>query len=198
MDVIEVMETCRAIRHLRKDPVPDELLSKVLYAATRAPSPGNSQGWDFVVVRDPQTRQRIGAAIGNAMSPMLKAMPAGDDPSRNRTLAGLRYLVDHFGEAPVLIFVCGIPNYPANAPQEEYLWSTLYPAAQNLVLAARSLGLGTTFSQLHRPAEAAVRTILELPDEARIAVTIPLGWPDRPFGPVTRRPWEKSVHWDRW
>lgn len=198
MDAIEAMETCRAIRHLRPDPVSEELLKRVLYAATRAPSPGNSQGWDFVVVRDAETRRRIGDAVGAAMLPVLESMPDGDDPSRNRTLRGLRHLVAHLGEAPVLIFVCGIPNYPAGKPQEEYLWSTLYPAAQNLVVAARSVGLGSTFSQLHRPAEAAVREILGLPDEARIAVTIPLGWPDRPFGPVKREPVEKSVHWDHW
>jgi nitroreductase len=198
MDVLEAMETCRAIRHLRPDPVPDELLRKVLHAATRAPSPGNSQGWDFVVVRDPHARRRIGDAVRGAMGPVLASMPDGDDASRNRTLRGLRHLVDHLGDAPVLIFVCGIPSYPVANPQEEYLWSTLYPAAQNLVLAARALGLGTTFSQLHRPAEAAVRDILGLPDEARIAVTIPLGWPDRPFGPVKREPLEKVIHWDHW
>lgn len=198
MDAIEAMETCRAIRHLKPDPVPQELLDKVLYAATRAPSPGNSQGWDFVVVRDPDTRERIGAAVSAAMSPVLESMPDGDDPSRNRTLRGLRHLVSHLGEAPVLIFVCGVPNYPVGQPQEEYVWSTVYPAAQNLVVAARSLGLGSTFSQLHRPAEAKLREILDIPDEARIAVTIPLGWPDRPFGPVKREPVEKFVHWNRW
>jgi nitroreductase len=198
MDAIEAMGTCRAIRHLRPDPIPDELLHKVLQAAICAPSPGNSQGWDFVVVRDASTRRRIGDAVRAAMGPVLASMPEGDDPSRNRTLRGLRYLVDHLGDAPVLIFVCGIPIYPAANPQEEYVWSTLYPAAQNLVVAARSLGLGTVFSHLHRPAEAAVREILDLPAEARIAVTVPLGWPDRPFGPVKREPLEKSLHWDRW
>jgi nitroreductase len=195
---IEAMRTCRAIRHLRPDPVPEELLLEVLQAATCANSPGNSQGWDFVVVRDADTRRRIGEAVGDAMLPVLESMPDGDDASRNRTLRGLRHLVGNLGEAPVLIFVCGIPIYPAGNPQEEAVWSTLYPAAQNLVVAARSLGLGTTFSQLHRPAEPAVRKILELPDEAKIAVTIPLGWPDRKFGPVKREPLEKSLHWDRW
>lgn len=198
MDTLEAMETCRAMRHLRPDPVPDDLLERVLHAATRAPSPGNSQGWDFVVVRNAETRRRIAEAIGGAMSPVLESMPEGEDPSRNRTLRGLRHLVSHLADAPVLILVCGIPVYPVGQPSEEYVWSTLYPAAQNLIVAARSLGLGTTFSQLHRPAESAVREILGIPDEARIAVTIPLGWPDRSFGPVKREPWEKSVHWDHW
>jgi nitroreductase len=198
MDVLEAMGTCRAIRHLRPDPVPDELLHKVLRAATCAPSPGNSQGWDFVVVRDAHMRREIGNAVRNAMGPVLASMPEGDDPVRNRTLRGLRHMVEHLGDAPVIVFVCGVPNYPVANPQEEYLWSTLYPAAQNLIVAARSLGLGTVFSQIHRPAEAAIRKILGLPDEARIAVTIPLGWPDRPFGPVKRAPVEKFVHWDRW
>lgn len=198
MDAIEAMATCRAIRRIKPEPVPDELVQKVLFAATRAPSPGNSQGWDFVVVRDADTRRRIGEAVERAMAPIVAQMPESEDPSRRAMVSGLKHLVSHFGEVPVLIFACGVPCYPANDPQEDYVWSTVYPAAQNLVVAARSLGLGTIFSQLHRPAEKEIREILGIPDEARIAVTIPLGWPARSFGPVRRRPVETFVHWDRW
>lgn len=197
MDVFEAMETCRAIRHLRPDPVPAELIDRVLHAATRAPSPGNSQGWDFVVVDDPALKTPIADAVRSAMADRVAAMPRPDRTTR-LMLDGTAKLVDTLDQAPVIIFVTGPVIYPSWSPREQFTWSALYPAAQNIILAARALGLGTTFTTLHNTAEPTIRQVLGIPDHIRIAVTIPLGWPDAEFGPVKRRPLTDFVHRNGW
>jgi nitroreductase len=113
-------------------------------------------------------------------------------------LDGTAKLIDTLGSAPVLIFVGGPVIYPYNAPSERFVWSAAYPAAQNILLAARALGLGTVFTTLHTTAEPRIREILGLPDEIRLAAMIPMGWPDAKFGPVKRRPLEDFVHRNRW
>lgn len=141
MDVFEAMATCRAIRYFRPDPIPEELLQRVLWAATRAPSPGNSQGWDLIVVDDPATKRRIGDAMRAALADRLAAMERTDRTTR-LMLDGTASLVDTIADAPAIIFVTGGVIYPAAAPREQFTWSALYPAAQNVLLAARALGLG--------------------------------------------------------
>jgi nitroreductase len=197
MDVFEAMGTCRAMRHLKPDPVPAELVEQVLWAATRAPSPGNSQGWDFVVVRDAAKKARIAEAVATVMADRVAAMPRPDRSTR-LMLDGTGNLIATLHRAPVLIFVAGGVIYPPGAPRETFTWSALYPAAQNLIVAARALGLGTVFTTMHLTAEPTVREVLSIPDHIRIAAMIPLGWPDRPFGPVQRRPVSDFVHTDGW
>ena len=140
-DVIDAMASARAMRYLKPDAVADELIDAVLFAATRASSPGNTQGWTFIVVRDAAQRARIGHAIaptGRAMGQM--ASP--DDPSERRTRDGAANLLATMGQAPVIIFVCARNIYPPQAPNEQWMWSAAYAASQNLIVAARSLGLG--------------------------------------------------------
>jgi nitroreductase len=197
MDVLDAMGTCRAMRRLKPDPVPDELVERVIWAATRAPSPGNSQGWGFVVVDDPDKKAAIAAAVRAAMADRVAAMPRPDRTTR-LMLDGTAHLIDTLDRAPVLIFVAGGVIYPPGAPREQFTWSALYPAAQNLLVAARSLGLGTVFTTMHMVAEPTVRTVLEIPDDVRIAAMIPLGWPDGEFGPVSRRPVTEVIHRNRW
>lgn len=197
MDVFEAMGTCRAMRHLKPDPVPVELVEQVLWAATRAPSPGNSQGWDFIVVRDAAKKARIAEAVASVMADRVAAMPRPDRSTR-LMLDGTGNLIATLHRAPVLIFVAGGVIYPPGAPRETFTWSALYPAAQNLIVAARALGLGTVFTTMHLTAEPTVREVLSIPDHIRIAAMIPLGWPDRPFGPVNRRPVSDFVHTDGW
>jgi nitroreductase len=197
MDVFEVMGTARAIRRLKPDPIPAELIDKLMWAATRAPSPGNSQGWDFIVVDDAQKRAAIGAAMRTAMTARLAAMPRGDRQMR-LILDGTAHLVDTIDQAPVIIFVAGPVIYPPSAPREQFTWSAIYPAAQNIILAARALGLGAVFTTLHNSSEPAIREVLGIPDAIKIGVTIPVGWPDANFGPVVRRPVEDFVHRNGW
>lgn len=198
MDVLEAMETCRAIRYLKPDPIPEALLRKVVHAATRASNPGNSQGWDFVILQDAAKKKAIREALEISMLPAIENIDPGDDPVDQRVLAGAQHLIRNLDQVPALIFVCGGLVYPPGAETEMMIWSALYPAAQNLIVAARSLGLGSTFTTFHIAGEKVVRETLGIPEEIRIAVTIALGYPDRPFGPVARKPLDDVLHWDQW
>src|SRR5246127_697883 len=172
MDVIEAMETCSAARYLKPDPVPQELIERVIYAATRASSPGNSQEWDFIVVRNPEVKRKI----RDLLAPRFEAMRteiSGSSRVANKMLAGATNLADTMDKAPGIIFVCGPVAYPRNAPIEQFVWSALYPAAQNLIVAARSLGLGTTFTTFHMLLESELRELLGIPQEIKFGVMIP-------------------------
>ena len=197
MDLFEAMSSCRAIRYLKPDPVPENLVEQVITAATWAPSPGNSQGRDFVVVTDKAKRETIGNAIENAMGSRVAAIQRPDKTHR-LLLDGTQHLLATLKTCPVLIFVCGKAIYPYEAPRESFVWSSIYPAAQNLIVAARALGLGTVFTTFQGVAESVIRETLDIPDDVLIGCMIPMGWPDRNFGPVNREPYERVVHHDRW
>jgi nitroreductase len=199
MDALEALTTTRAMRRLKPDPVPEPLVRQVIHAATCASSPGNSQGWDFVVVRDPAQRKKIGEVIREKVLPRLVPIPEGAnvETSRRRMMSGARFLAENFDRPPVLIFVCGASIYPPGNPIDAFVPAALYPAAQNLIVAARALGLGTVFTTFHMMCEPELRAILALPDSHRIQVTIPLGWPEGRFGPVKRKPVEEVIHFDR-
>src|SRR5215470_2794678 len=197
MDVIEAMETCSAARYLKPDPVPQDLIERVIYAATRASSPGNSQHWDFIVLRDRAAKEKI----RDLLLPRFKAMGVGvREPGRvtSRMIEGAMHLVETLHEVPAIIFVCGAVAYPPNSPMEQFVWSALYPAAQNLIVAARSLGLGTVFTTFHMFIESELRELLGVPKEIKFGVMIPIGWPAKDFVKVTRKPIAKVIHWDKW
>jgi nitroreductase len=199
MDALEALGTARSMRWLQPDPVPAELIDQVLWGATRASSPANVQPWDFVVVQDEAIRREL-ARIITAPLDGVHGRAAGypDDPTRRRMFEGVSHLVHTFGQAPVLIFVCGNNVYPPDAPQEDMMYSAVFGAAQNLVVAARAVGLGAVYTTFHRHSEAEIKSTLGIPGEIRICVTHPLGWPGRPFGPMSRKPLERVVHHDHW
>lgn len=197
MDVFEAMGTARAMRWYREDPVPDELIERVLWAATRAGSPGNNQCWDFVVVTDAEQRRRLGEAVEPFAQVAARASEP-DDPTARRTLHGARHLAGSLADVPVIVVVCGHNVYPAHHPMEHMMWSAVYAASQNLIVAARALGLGAAFTTFHATAPAEFKRILSIPEDRHLGVTIPLGWPAGPEGPVSRRPLEEVVHRERW
>ncbi len=197
MDVFEAMSTCRAIRYLKPDPIDDELIEQVITAATWAPSPGNSQGRDFVVVRDPDKKAAIGDAIEAVMGDRVAAMERPDRTHR-LMLDGTGHLVKTLKTCPAIILVCGKEVYPYQAPRESFVWSSIYPAAQNLIVAARALGLGTVFTTFQGTAEPVIRETLDIPDDVHIGCLIPIGWPDAKFGPLKRVGYDKVVHLDGW
>ena len=205
MDTIEAMETCRAIRYFKTDPIDQALVDRVLYAATRAPSPGNTQGWDFVVVTDADLRSKLGAGIAAVMTPAVERATqafseAGDgvDDVQRRMLDGALNLAQRLHEIPVHILVCGRAVYPPGDPDESFVWSALYPATQNILLAARSLGLGTCLTTYQKAAEPLIREVLGIPEDVYIGAYIPMGWPDAGFGPLSRQPVETFTHTNGW
>ncbi len=94
--------------------------------------------------------------------------------------------------------MCGRNSYPPQSPNLQFVWPALYPAAQNLIVAARALGLGTTFTTFHMIAEPTVREVLRLPDDVLIGATLAIGYPDRPFGALARKPIDEVMHWESW
>jgi nitroreductase len=200
MDVFDAMGTAVSMRWLKPDPVDDEVIEQVLWAATRASSPGNTQLWDFVVVKDEATRRDVAGIITERLGGVrrLADAPPPEDPTQRRILEGVRHLVEHMGDAPVLVFVCGRNEYPPNAPVEHMMYSAVFGAAQNLMVAARALGLGAAYTTFQLNCEQEIRARLGIPDDVRICVTIPVGWPARRFGTLTRKPLESVVHHDHW
>ena len=197
MDIFEAMSTCRAMRYLKSDEVSADLIEQVVTAATWAPSPGNSQGRDFVIVTDKEKILTIADSIEGSMATRVASM-GRPDKSHRLMLDGTEYLLKTLKNCPVLIFVCGKAIYPYGAPRESFVWSSIYPAAQNLIVAARALGLGTVFTTFQGVAESVIRETLNIPDDVLIGCMIPMGWPARNFGPLNREPFENVTHRNSW
>jgi nitroreductase len=194
---LEAMGTARVMRWLRPDPVPDEVVDQLLWAATRASSPHNCQPWEFVVVRRDDLRAGIAAAVAGAVH-AKDPLPEPESRTDEIIDRGVRNMFEHMGDAPVMILVCGRNVYPPQAPIERFLVGALAAATQNLVVAARALGVGVVPSGFHSLAEPRIRALLGIPDDVSIGTTVVVGWPARPFGPVHRRPVDEVVHVDGW
>ena len=197
MDIFEVMDTCRAMRRLKPDPVPTELLEKLIHAATRAPSAGNSQLWSFIVVTDPAEKAFVGDLLRDRLGARLGDPPEGNGAAA-RGARAFRQLITGFERVPAIIFTCAKNGYPPNDPNPIFVASTVYPATQNLLLAARALGLGAAMTTFHIVAEPEIREHFGLPEDVQIGATIPVGYPEGNFGPVRRKPIEEVTHWQRW
>jgi nitroreductase len=196
MEIFDAIYTLRAMRRLKTDPVPDELVWKVLDAAIRAPSGGNLQPWRFVVVTDAAKKKKIGEWYldgWNRMYGPRRDVPI-TDPAAARTFKSADHLANHIAEAPVLIFATVMSNMASISGAGP----NIFPAVQNLMLAARALGLGTTLTTLHKHHDADVKELLGIPDGVETMSLIPMGWPKGNFGTGPRRPVEEVTHWDAW
>ena len=184
-DVNEIFRHQRAIRNFTDEDVPDELVDQVLTAAIHAPSGSNTQPWRFIVIRD--------QSVKDAISEVYEEARAAAYESTQRPPSGSR---QPLSAAPVLIVAC--VNTPASGQAGFQTGASIYPSVQNLMLAARGLGLGTVLTTLHRRRKARIHDILGIPDNIESAAIIPLGWPDREYGPNRRPPLEQFVMRDRW
>jgi nitroreductase len=184
-DVHELFRHQRAIRSFTDQDVPDKLVHRVLTAAIHGPSGSNTQPWHFIVIRDP--------AVKRAISDAYEEARAAAYPGRPLAAAGPRQLLS---AAPVLIVAC--VDTPDSGQAGFQTGASIYPSVQNLMLAARALGLGTVLTTLHRRRKTRFHEILGIPDSVESAAIIPLGWPDREYGPNRRPPLERFVMRDRW
>jgi len=196
MDVFEAINTTRAMRRLKPDPVDDELIWKILEAAIRAPSGGNRQPWSFMVVRDAETKRKIGEWYLEAWNATYGR--AKDTVTADAQGARMYSSADHLAQnlADVPVFIIGIVRTVGAGTSSS--GSYIFPAIQNLMLAARALGLGTTLTTLHRAHEADVKELLGVPEGFETACLIPIGWPKGKFGMGARRPVEEVTHWEKW
>ena len=202
-DIWETIYTQRAIRAWKTDPVPEELIWKVIEAGTKAPSGTNTQPWGFVVIQDDAIRQAISDQLheglkGNeGLQQMLEQGSQSADKTTRLMLKGAQRLFTNLASAPVFIIPC---LYQVSSPAPEGLLSgsSIYGAVQNMLLAARALGLGTVMTTFQMAAEQILREQCNLPDDATPVALIPMGYPDAKFGPTTRKPVETVTHWEQW
>ncbi len=201
-DLFEILATTRAMRRLKPDPVPDALIRRILEAGVCAPSGSNSQPWRFLVVKSPQIKQAVQVYYKRAFEEHVRAHyqtatpPPGVTPEAyGRQKAAVEYLTDHFHEAPVWIVPCLVNQRPAPSRGEG---ASIYPAVQNMLLAARALGLGATLTTRHLMFERETDEILGLPEGVHSYAIIPVGYPLGKFGPVRRGPIADVVYLDRW
>jgi nitroreductase len=216
--LFEAMYSARSIRKLSTDPVPDDLITRVLEAATQAPSGGNAQDWGFVVVRDPALREKVGAVYRKGSAIAAKIYAARGQPAHlseaqyRQFMTSGQWLWDHLAEAPVILVVClkqrARPPRDKLPPEIDYdaelaysdriRGASIYPAVQNILLACRALGLGTVLTTNHLRCEAELKALLGIPDDVATFALMPIGWPLQNFGPLTRKPVHEVAYADRW
>ena len=202
--LLDGLDTTRSIHRYLADPVPDADLARILWAATRAPSGSNSQPYRFLVLRDGARAQQAKSLLGESFRLSWSAKSSGEgwprgsgaDPGsrKARTAATMQRFVDRFEEIPVVVLVCALRHRAANV----YEGASVYPACQNLLLAARALGYGSTLTIWHVACEAELRALLGIPEEVFIAATMPLGRPEGRHGPLRRRAVRDLVWEDCW
>lgn len=202
--LLEGLASTRAIRRYTSEPIPDAALRAILFAATRAPSGSNRQPFRFVVLRDGPTARAAKELIASSAHDFWSAKRVSDgydkgsgaqaDSPKARMAATMQHFVDHFAEIPVLVLPC------LTRHQEPSFFdgASIFPACQNLLLAARALGYGGVFTQWHQGVEKELHQLLEIPEDVVIAGTVTLGRPAGGHGAVRRRPLPELIYEESW
>ncbi|MDQ2678615.1 MAG: nitroreductase family protein [Actinomycetota bacterium] len=202
---LELLATTRAVRRYGDEAIDDGDLSRMLFAATRAPSGSNRQPFRFLVLRQDPVAVQARELLGGAARAMWAAKRerdgydrgSGADPGspKARTAVTMQHFVDHFEQIPVIVLAAAVRHRP---PPEETLGASVYPACQNLLLAARALGYGGVMMMWHALVDAELRALFGIPDDVFLAATITLGRPVGGVGPVRRRPLQEFVYEGAW
>lgn len=202
--LLEGLASTRTIRRYTDEPIPDDDLAAILWHATRAPSGSNRQPVRYLALRDGPVAVQARALLGNSFRSSWAAKraadgytgdtaPSGDAP-KARMAATMQHFVDHLESVPAIVLVC-LHRYRDPNPYEG---ASVYPAAQNLLLAARALGYGGALTMWHQMVEPQLREVLAVPDAVALSACITLGRPEGAHGPVRRRPLRDVVFQDRW
>jgi nitroreductase len=211
IDLYEAMSTLRAVRRLRTDPIPDDVLHRVLQAATWAPSGGNQQPWRVIVVRDAEKKRALQELYvgpwrryAKQHRKLLEGLPPAARERQEKMIAAADHLAEHYAEAPVILVFCFCPDRMAITDLEAGRPSvvgggSVYPAVQNALLACRAEGLGCTLTTLLCYREPEVKALLGIPEDWGTCAYVPIGYPAlKGHGPISRRPVEKMAFLDRW
>jgi nitroreductase len=209
MELYDALLTTRAMRRYRDDPVTDEEIEHCLRAAQQAPSGGNVQPWQYLVITDPQRRASVGELYRLAYDRYERTLLAitprfrtpEDEASWRRTADASRHLADHFGEAPALVlFLLPMIEWTPTDDQGPMdigpLYASVYPSVQNFMLAARDLGIGTALTTVVRIRHDELRALLGIPEAMEVAAVVPMGRPVGSFGVARRKPVSAVTHWD--
>lgn len=200
MPLDEAMETQRAIRRLKSDPVDDRLILRLIGLAIKAPTGSNAQNWEFIVVRDATIKKKLAGLNRAVLRPGLKIAKwtARNDPGRLKILNSVQWQADHFEEVPVFVVACLKGFYaPFLHISATSYFGSIYPAVQNLLLAARAVNLGAALITIPLWNLFSVRRALGLPWNVTPCVVIPLGWPLGCYGPTTRKAVLEVTSFDR-
>ena len=201
MNLFEAMYTQLGITRYRPEPVPREVIDKIIEAATQAPSGGNQQHWEFIAITDPA----VIAQVGNVYREVwLESMGAQPRPDETPVYSSARYLANHMPEVPAMILACVdhdkgyVPRTPGQPTNAGLYASSIWPAAQNLMLAARAMGLGTRLTTAHLRGEQRIKDILGIPDNVETVMLTPLGYPRGSFGSMRRLPASEVTSYNRY
>ncbi len=202
--LLEGLCTTRAIRRYREEPIPDDALRAIVFAATRAPSGSNRQPFRFLVLTDGPKAQAAKTLLAEAARGFWSAKVQEDGYERGsgaderspkaRMARTMQRYVDDFEHVPVLVLPCFV-RYRAAALTEG---ASIYPACENLLLAARALGYGGVLTNFQMFVEAELRELLAIPEDVMPAATMTLGRPEGRHGPVRRRPLPELVFEETW
>ena len=198
MGLFEAMFSQRQITRFKPDPVPREAIEKIIEAAIKAPSGGNTQPWHFVAITDPGLISRIGEIYKELW---LGARRSQAEPGETTVYRAARYLANHMPEVPAMILICAdhSANYTPGQPIERGRHaSSIWLAVQNLFLTARALGLGTRLTTTHIRREQEIKDMLVIPDYVETVALTPLGYPRGRFGPTDRKPAAEVSSYNRW
>lgn len=210
MELLEGLMTLRAMRRFTDEPVTEEEILTCLRAAMQAPSGGNIQPWQFLVITDPDVKRDVGGIYRRAYDRYEPAMLGATPPPRSaedgrrtqRIVVASRHLADHFGEVPAMVAFL-MPNismtlHDAEGPMDIGTpFASVYPAVQNFMLAARSLGIGTTLTTVYRIYQDDLRELLGIPERYEVVAIVPMGRPEGKFGVAPRKPLAAVTNWNR-
>ena len=207
MPLEAAMMTQRAVRRLLPDPVDEVLVLKCIELALRAPTGNDGQIWEFVVVKDIRAKEKLAKRYRQAWKiqhAVVLRRAIAEDESMAKIARSIQWQIDHFTEIPVLVVPClrlgvrdgRLPFVRMPHVAESAYWGSIYPSVQNLLLAARAMGLGASLITLPLWSQASARRILGLPGSLTPCCIVPLGWPRGRYGPTTRKPVEQVAHRD--
>ena len=204
MPLQEAMLTQRAVRRVLPDPVDDAIVLRCIELALKAPTGSNGQNWEFIVVKDRAAKEQLGrrykqswrvyGGVGRYMT--------RNDESMQKVLRAVEWQVENFADIPTLVVAClrgsRLPMVPMPPLAQSSYYGSIYPSVQNLLLAARAMGLGASLITLPLWSTTAARSVLGLPVSVQPCCIVPLGWPRGRYGPTTRKPVGEVTHLDRY
>jgi nitroreductase len=202
-DLYQAIYTTRAMRRLKPDPVPRELIMKIIEAATMSPSNSNRQPWIFLVVTAPEAKRFVAERYKRAWethyltAAKRRVLQTEPDSPEGKSLRSANYLANHLADAPVLIFAC-VKRYNDAARAGRPMYGSIFPAVQNLCLAARGYGLGTSITGLHHLFAREVDEYLGVPENYANEILVPMGYPRGRWDRPARKPAAEVTFFDHW
>lgn len=204
MPLREAMLTQRAVRRVLPDPVDDAIVLRCIELALKAPTGSNGQNWEFVIVKDREIKEEFARRYRQAWSIYggIGRWMNRHDESMQKVLGAVSWQVEHFAEIPTVVVAClrgsRVPMVPMPPLAQSSYYGSIYPSVQNLLLAARAMGLGASLITLPLWSTTAARSALGLPVSVQPCCMVPLGWPRGRYGPTTRKPVGEVTHLDRY